>query len=195
MMPLRTIAFLLVVSAPAASRAEDWLMFRKDAGRTAASSDELKLPLVEAWTHNGELVSGRSALSTAVVKGKRLFFVTGVKSESKTGPKTLRELQAVETKTGKILWRKQLSGNRLHPYMSEDVGPVVSEDGAVYMVELTKDRMCPSGAWSVMALKADDGTLVDKSMMPMKQLMARFFVRKGHGEDDYLLQSERKPDS
>ncbi|MEZ0326057.1 MAG: hypothetical protein ACAH95_09125 [Fimbriimonas sp.] len=170
-------------------------MYRRDAGRTGASQENLKLPLLAAWTHVGETVSGKSALSTAVAKGKALYFVSGVKSEAKGGPKTQRELLAVESDTGKIVWRKKLSSNRLHPFMSEDVGPVISQEGAVYIVDLGKDKMCPSGAWTVMALSDKDGSLVEKSSMPMKQLLPRFFVRKGHGEEDFLLNVDAKPDS
>src|SRR5689334_22692961 len=109
----------------ASARADDWLMFRKDSARTAASGDKLALPLHRAWSWKSIKVGGFAPLSTAVVRGDTIFFTAGpndVSSKAYLG----RLLIAADIRTGILKWSQQLYAPRMQQYLPEDIGPAVT---------------------------------------------------------------------
>lgn len=183
----------LVAIGPTLSLADDWPMFRKDAGRTAASTDTIKLPLKQTWTYTSKRIEGCAPLSTAVVRGKFIYFTSAPPEGEKVEEKT-RSLICVDTTTGKVVWKKPLSSVRASNWSPEDVGPAISESGIIFVTDpTTVYTPCPRPSYKLRAFSTS-GTLVDEYNVPIKNLMARLFVRDGDGQHNHLLEPNMKPD-
>jgi hypothetical protein len=185
-------ALSVVVASQSFSLADDWRIFRKDAERSAASTDKIALPITPLWTWQSQRVQGIPALSTVVVRGDYAYFTSGPRAGSKEKP-TGRLLVCVDVKTGAVAWTQKLDTARLHGVLPEDIGPSVSDQGIVFAVDLTTIyRPCPSPTFIVKAF-APDGTLFDSETVPVKNEMSRTFLRSGDGEVDYTLTATTKP--
>ena len=196
-MPARivAVAFAAIGSACLAN-ADDWRMFRRDSGRTAASEESIALPLKEFWSWQGVRVNKGSALSTVAIRDGRAYFIAGGEhSTSPVGAKRIyRELICAEAKTGDVLWRKRLELSRAHSWLPEDIGPAVTQDGTIFVFDKGEPcKTCETG-FSIEALD-QNGKFLDSAQVPNKETLARFFLRSGHGnETDYLLFPGLKPD-
>ena len=169
-------------------------MFRKDAGRTAASSEDLRLPLKQEWDWQSTPVVGMSDVSTAVVKGDNIYFTAGPPAASVTGKTSAtRVLVCAEAKTGRTKWVRQLTGPRIQPYLAEDVGPAVTESGIIYVIDVAiVKRPCPQPTFVVKAF-SEKGELIDFRPLPVKNELDRFFLRDGHGQPNFMLTQNTKP--
>lgn len=119
--------FLLGLFAAAPARGDDWPQFRHDAGRSATSSDRVKLPLTEVWTWSTRLNNGHSPLFNSVVWKGRVFF-TACEGQK-------RYLICADAKKGSVKWRQPLEAAQLKFALSDTVGPAVSESGIVYVYD------------------------------------------------------------
>jgi outer membrane protein assembly factor BamB len=192
-MQLRFLAFTLVMASMAASAsADDWMMYRKDAGRLSASADTIKLPLTEAWTRSSSLVLAKPVLSGAVIRANTVYYIAGFPAVGKKP--AYRALVAADAKTGQEKWQQPLKGTRAHPYALEDYGPAVTPQGVVYVGNMaTVMTPCPRELAAVQAFRSDTGAPIDRAIVPIKDLLSRFFIRDGHGELDHLLVPGAKP--
>ncbi len=170
--------------------ADDWRMYRKDAQHTAASSDKIKLPLKVAWSWKSARVGGVAPLSTAVVAGDRVYFCGG---QTESG-KTKRQLLAVDCATGKIVWKRDLLTARMNRFLSEDVGPVVSMAGNVYVFDIVLDDChCTESPVAVQAFDPN-GKQLESRNFPRRDGLSRLFLRNGHEDEaDFLLTANTKP--
>ena len=180
----------LFVALGTIGHADDWRMYRKDAQHTAASSDKIKLPLKKAWVWSSARLGGVAPLSTAVVAGNRVYFCGG---QTESGM-ARRQLLAVDTATGKVVWKRDLLGPRVHRFLNEDVGPSVSSTGNVFVFELTPVS-CPSINPVMVSAFDESGKLIDQRRMPNRDRLSRLFLRSGHeDDDDFVLPGNSKPD-
>src|SRR5205085_168042 len=106
---------LALALAAGAARGDDWPQFRRDAGRTAASSDPLKLPFTEVWTWTTFHRDGHSPLFNVAVWHNRVFFTA---CEGDT-----RFLVCADAKRGSVFWKQPLVAARLRWAPSDAVGP------------------------------------------------------------------------
>src|SRR6185503_3958191 len=105
--PLAALLFALALGlAPGPARADDWPQFRRDAGRSAASRDKLKLPLTEMWSWTTPARESHTPLFHAVIWKGRVFFV------AREGGR--RQLVCADAKNGTIAWRKPLEAAQLN---------------------------------------------------------------------------------
>lgn len=119
-----------------AARGDDWPQFRRDANRTAASSDPVKLPLTEAWTWSTRGQDGHTPLyHTAIAKGHAYF----VAREGK-----IRSLVCADAKTGAVRWRRPLTSNRISHPLTDIVGPSVSDHGLVFVYDVQPGKTAPT---------------------------------------------------
>ena len=189
------VAFAALGIACLAS-ADDWRMFRRDTGRTAASEESIALPLKEYWSWQGLRVKNASALSTVAIRDGRAYFAAG--GEQSTSPggakRTYRELICADAKTGDVHWRKRLELSRAHSWLPEDIGPALTKDGTIFVFDKgVPCKTCETG-FTIEALD-QSGKVLDSAQVPNKETLARFFLRSGHGnETDYLLFPGLKPD-
>jgi hypothetical protein len=168
-------------------------MYRKDAGRTAASADTIKLPLNQAWSWTSQRVQGFAPLSTSVVRGEHIYFTSGPRVGEKSQIQN-RNLVCVDAETGKQVWARLLDAPRLSGWAPEDIGPAISESGIVFVTDPTVVMSpCPRRSYLLKAFSAS-GDLIDTCKVPTKNELDRFFIRKGDGPDDYLLAAHSKPD-
>lgn len=169
--------------------ADDWRMYRKDAQHTAASSDKIKLPLKEAWVWKSARLGGVAPLSTAVVAGDRVYFCGG---QTESG-KTSRQLLAVDTATGKVVWKRNLLTARMNRFLSEDVGPVVSLAGNVYAFDINLDDCHCDSPVAVQAFDPN-GKPIESRHFPTREGLSRLFLRTSHEDEaDFLLTANAKP--
>lgn len=179
--------------------ADDWLMFRKDSGRVAASSDKVGLPLKTLWNWKSKRVNGQSVVSTSVVRRGDIFFIAGPKTPAdepnpKDDPSAQRFLFCMDVQTGQVKWQRPLASSRLHPYLSEDIGPAVTQGGIVYVLDMGTDKDECLDGYLLKAFSADKGKLMGSVGVPIRETLSRFFLRDGHGESNFLLTSKQKPD-
>jgi len=127
-------AFLALGAATGAARSDDWRQYRRDANRSAVSSDRLEFPLTEVWTFgsegsglDGEAKPGESPLYHAVVAGGKVYF-TALKGNR-------RHLICADAKTGSVAWSQPLETSRLKFPISHIAGPAVSEGGRVFVYD------------------------------------------------------------
>ena len=191
--------FLMLASLWGAqlANADDWLMFRRDSGRTAASEESIALPLKEYWSWQSQRVRGYSSLSTIAIRDGKAYFIAGQElnepQNSLTGKS--RELICADAKTGAVQWRKALQLSRAHPLLPEDIGPALTKEGTIFIFDKgTPCKTCETG-FTIVALN-EKGETLDSTQLPNKMNLARFFLRSGHGnETDYVLMPETKPDT
>ncbi|GEM_PF-2325652 len=119
---------LLALFYSGAAHADDWLQFRHDAARSGVSRDTLKFPLKESWTWKTKARSGHSPLFHAVVRKGKIYFTA---SEKNT-----RHLICADSKTGKVLWSKPLTTEKLDFALSDSVGPAITENGRLFVYDL-----------------------------------------------------------
>ncbi|HWA82239.1 MAG TPA: hypothetical protein VG820_02310 [Fimbriimonadaceae bacterium] len=167
-------------------------MFRKDPGRSGASTDRITLPATKVWSWKSQRIAGYAVLSTVVVRGDYAYFTSGprvgVPNKSKG-----RLLVCVDARTGKLQWARQLDTARLHAVLPEDIGPAVSEQGTIFAIDLTMiNRPCPQPTFMVKAFGVD-GTLLDARVIPVRNEMSRMFLREGVGLANYVLTPKTKP--
>ncbi len=190
------VALALMVVCSTGAVADDWLMYRKDAGRTAASNEKINLPLKKRWSWTSLRVGGFSILSTAVLQGESLFFVSGPRKGGARNSKLPenRMLVRADAKTGDARWMRPLAANRLNPYIAEDIGPAISTNGTVFVVDqVTVMRPCPQRDSAVRAYSSK-GDFLGAVSVPSKNDLARFFVREGHADEtNFLLPPAGKP--
>jgi hypothetical protein len=172
--------------------ADDWLMFRKDAGRTASSTDTIELPMRQAWSFSSLRVAGRSPLSSAAVRGDMIYFIAGSTAASVNGTAS-RTLIAADLKTGEVRWSRALNASRMHAFLPEDIGPALTEGGTVYVLD-TGLVDCAEGGYVLKAFSAGKGNLLGERGVSVRNSLDRFFLRHEHGEQDFLLKSFQKPD-
>jgi hypothetical protein len=177
--------------------ADDWLMFRKDSARAAASTDKVTLPLKPLWSWKGQRVGGFPVVSTVAIRDGSIFFFAGPQPDAKKDPKAelkaQRLLVCADAKTGTVRWTQAMSSGRMHPYISEDIGPAVSASGIVYALD-TGTLSCPEGGYTLRAFSAAKGKELGQVGVPIRNGLSRFFLRDGHGEENFLLHSTEKPD-
>ena len=118
---------LLGLAAAAPGWADDWPQFRRDAGRSAASADRVKMPLTEIWTHESRLKNGHTSLYHAAVWRGRAYFVA---CDEET-----RYLVCTDARTGATQWKQPLAASRLEFPISDAAGPAVSESGTVFVYD------------------------------------------------------------
>lgn len=117
---LSAAALALVLPA----RGDDWAQFRRDPGRSAASTDKVSFPLTDVWTWRTRAANGYSPLYHAVVRRGRVYF-TAIDSG-------YRYLVCAELKTGKVHWRQRMVTAQLKFPVSDVAGPAVTASGIVY---------------------------------------------------------------
>src|SRR5262245_47760854 len=83
-----------LIAVPA--RADDWPQFRRDARRTGASSDAVRLPLTQVW--DSQAGGGRLLSHGAAVWHGRVFY-----TDDEGGR---RALVCADARTGVPLWRQ-----------------------------------------------------------------------------------------
>ncbi|MCX7887986.1 MAG: PQQ-binding-like beta-propeller repeat protein, partial [Verrucomicrobiae bacterium] len=125
----------------AACMAEDWPMWRHDAGRTAATQLELPATLYLQWklelpppapTFPGDFRLCFDRSYEPVVSGKRLFLPSMV-TDSVT---------ALDTESGEVLWRFFAGGPvRFAPVAYRDRVYFASDDGFLYCVAAESGRL------------------------------------------------------
>jgi hypothetical protein len=194
---------VLCLSIASSALADDWLMFRKDAGRAATSSDKVELPLKLAWNWKGEALGGASSMSTCVVRRGNVFFVAVRKPDkplAKGAPSTQRTLICAEAESGKIVWTRELHGVRMNEHLPEDIGPAVTASGIVYVLDDQTVGEC-SDAYVIKAFTAEKGKLIGTIAVPIRELLTRYFLREDHQdekkhrtESDFALTPTQKPD-
>jgi outer membrane protein assembly factor BamB len=118
------VTLLLVGAGAARLAADDWPQFRKDAGRSAASSDRVRFPMTEIWSWTTTHTLGHSPLYNSVVWQGRVLF-TACEGAN-------RFLICSEARTGSVLWRQPLAAARLTSPLSDSVGPSVTRGGVVF---------------------------------------------------------------
>jgi hypothetical protein len=184
---------MLALVAVCAAHADDWRMFRKDAARTAASTDKIGLPLKQVWSWKSQRLRGVAALSTAVTQGKYIYFTSGPQIGADTKNILNRLLVCAVAETGQPVWQRQLGSPRLSNYSPEDIGPAVTEQGIVYVTDAVSIlNPCPMPTYAISAFSAK-GDLIDKIVIPLKNNLSRFFLRDGDGKPNYLLTPDGKP--
>jgi outer membrane protein assembly factor BamB len=189
------------VCAP--GRADDWAQFRRDQGRTAASTDPVPLPLTDIWTWNGEVVarhSGRereegAALSTVALWNGRAYFVSGERAPGSVLAR--RSLVCANAFTGTLLWKQPLGGVVIDPGLLADIGPVVSPGGAVFVHDWLYTRVPPSrnrpgglrAHFVVRAFLADGGSPMATAGGPLLggPFPTLLEIRAGHGHPDQFV--------
>jgi hypothetical protein len=178
--------------------ADDWMMFRKDSARAATSTDSVKLPLKTLWEWKAQAVKGETVLSTAAIRKGQAFFIAGPKTIPDSPKKDEKALQrilfCVDLKSGDVKWQRPLVASRMHPYLAEDIGPVVTASGTVYVLDRADGKADCAQAYSVSAFSADKGKPLGIVSAPIRESLSRFFIRDGHGEANFLLTSKMKPD-
>lgn len=127
------LSTLILTTAASTASADDWLQFRRDERRTAASRDRLKLPLTDIWTMPG--------VGTVTWRG-RAFCI---------GPSGDRAaLYCLDLRTVVTLWKRSLS-QRWSPMDNAPpaVAPLgrgtfaVTADGVVYLQDDTPGPTVP----------------------------------------------------
>jgi hypothetical protein len=188
-----TALVALMGSTSFASTSDDWLMFRRDSTRSAASSAKIALPLEQAWTWEGQKTKGTPALSTVVVRDGVAYFTTGSKEGSKKEADG-RLLVAIDAATGDLKWSQGLASPRLHRFLPEDIGPSAADGGTVFAVDLvTIYNPCPQTFYVVKAFDGQDGSLQDWKALPYRNDLGRLFLRERDGRPHYFLPPPSKP--
>jgi hypothetical protein len=132
------------------------------------------------------------------VRGGLMYFTAGLPAQQGKDAKASekRVLVCADVATGSIKWTKELQSSRLHPYLPEDVGPAISAEGNVFVVDLvTRYMPCPTSSFVVQAYSASSGELIDQTVVPLKNSLGRFFLRDEHGEPNVYLPPNGKPDA
>lgn len=126
--------FLIMLSLTAQLQAGDWPQFRYDAGRTAASPDELPDDLHLIWTR--ALEAPRPAFPHGVRLGYDASYEPVVLGDTIFVPSMVTDsVTAFDTRTGKERWRFFAEGPvRFAPVAWEDSVYFVSDDGHLYCV-------------------------------------------------------------
>jgi hypothetical protein len=178
--------------------ADDWTMFRKDSARAATSSDSIKLPLKPLWEWKAQAVNGDKVLGTAAIRKGQAYFIAGPRIAPDSAEKSKKDqhriLFCVDLKTGEVKWQQPLISGRMHPYLAEDIGPVVTASGTVYVLDMGAQQTECAGMYSLSAFSGDKGKPLGIVSVPVREGLSRFFVRDGHGEQNFLLTPKMKPD-
>jgi hypothetical protein len=186
---LGALAILAVIASTAT--ADDWLMFRKNTARTAASTDVIGLPLKPLWDWKSKRVLDCSVISTVVVRGDAVYFISGPPSASSSKTMT-RFLVCADAKTGKPRWSRELDNRRPNPDVPEDIGPAISQGGTIFVVDpWAIMNPCPKPTYIIKAF-SPKGELIATRVIPLKQDLSRYFMRSGV-ERDFLLTPTSKP--
>jgi len=195
----RSFGIVIIVAGLLGSQAmaDDWRMFRKDSGRTAASSESFAFPLKPMWEYKSVRLEPMGAVSTVSTFGPNAYFLAGpavgASGDSKANPK--RSLICADIATGQIKWSQPVTAARLHAFLPEDIGPAVTDSGRVIVADSNiVMRPCPTTMHWFRAYNGESGAPVAEAVIPIKNLLARFFLRQGHGEENFLLESRAKPD-
>ncbi len=114
---------LLLAAAPRA-RADNWSQFRHDRGRTGASQDPVRFPVMPLWQWSTRGRSNYTPLSHAAIAAGVLYFVAADGAS--------RVLLALDARSGRELWRQPLAAVRLGHPLTDQVAPTV--DGSRVLV-------------------------------------------------------------
>lgn len=126
---------VLFLSAMAA-RGDDWPQYRKDAGRSAASTDPVKFPLTDVWSWSTRGNDGHTPLYHVAVSRGRTYFVA---REDR-----VRFLVCADAKTGTVIWKRPLTARQLSNGLSDIVGPAVSPSGLVFVYDFQAGKKAPT---------------------------------------------------
>lgn len=168
------LGLVLAVLRPAILTADDWPMWRYDAGRTAASPMTLPEPLHVLWSR--QLPASRPAFEQSrlqfdrndepVVLGKRLF-VGSTQSDHVT---------AYDTDTGEHLWRFYTQGPvRLAPVGWRDRVYFGSDDGHLYCLDAAEGTLI----WKFRAAPSNRKVLGNQRMISMWPVRGGPVLRDG----------------
>ncbi|MCC2668285.1 MAG: PQQ-like domain, partial [Armatimonadetes bacterium] len=150
---LAVLATMAALVAGNAARAEDWPQFRRDERRTAASPDQLQLPLTDIW----------SAPGYGLVTWKGRAFYVGASGSHE-------ELVCADLRTGSVLWRRTLAARLRSPVPRDRRAPVaVSPTGSVFVQDIAPGSRIGSLQHLVRAFKAEDGVPIGAYPSPADQ--------------------------
>jgi outer membrane protein assembly factor BamB len=152
------------------ARGDDWPQFRRDANRSAASTDELKFPLQERWSWTTHERNGRTPLYHATIRQGKVYFTASEKG--------VRSLICADAKTGKVQWKRALEAQKLDFVLSDIAGPSVTESGLVYAY----DWMSKNGLARFSGQSATSSGAVE----PMNSFCVRVFDA-ATGADKYVF--------
>lgn len=131
-------AFILSLCGCLSATASDWPMWRYDAGRTAASANELPDELKLAWTRTGtpREQAWDDPLNLDLMSYDRLFEPIVLDGRMFVGHSDRDKLSAIDTKTGQELWSFFTDAPvRLPPVGYEGAVYFSSDDGKLYCVD------------------------------------------------------------
>jgi hypothetical protein len=126
---------VLFLSAMAA-RGDDWPQYRKDAGRSAASTDPVKFPLTDVWSWTTRGNDGHTPLYHVSVAKGRAYFI------ARDG--AVRFLVCTNAKSGTVIWKRPLTARQLSNGLSDIVAPAVSSSGLVFAYDFQAGKKAPT---------------------------------------------------
>lgn len=134
------LAFLVGTAPPLLSA--DWPQFRHDAGRTAASTEELPTDLHLKWIHH--FAAPRPAFPDETRLQYDLSYEPVVRNQTMYVPSMVTDtVTALDTETGKERWRFFAEGPvRFAPVAGPDKVYFVSDDGYLYALNAADGSLC-----------------------------------------------------
>ncbi|MDP6112267.1 MAG: PQQ-binding-like beta-propeller repeat protein [Planctomycetota bacterium] len=181
-MKLELVSILvpLIVTASAASAAEEWPAYRADAARSGQSSNKLTFPLKPVWEYE-PAQAPRPAWPEPGTESNRLDFdygpqpviAGGLVIFGSTADDTVRALSLT---TGKLVWRFTADGPvRFAPHVASGLVYVASDDGFLYCLDLTtgKER------WQFQAAPGNDRIIGNGRMISRWPLRSGVLVDDG----------------
>ncbi len=124
--------------------AGDWPMWRYDAGRTAASGDELPAQLTLQWTrtYSPRTQVWDDPLNNDMMPYDRVFEPVVMDGRMFVGFNDQDQVQALDVRDGSVLWTFYTEGPvRLPPVGYRDCVMFTSDDGHLYCVDAATGRL------------------------------------------------------
>lgn len=161
--------------------ADDWPAFRRDAARTATSSETLAFPLERAWTHQSAQPPAPAWPPPHFILLNRLDFdyapqpvaAEGIVCFGSSSDDTVR---ALDLATGKLRWRFTTGGPvRVAPQIAEGRVFFASDDGWAYCVDAKSGEL----VWSFNAAPNSEQNLGNGRMISRWPIRTGVLVDQG----------------